>query len=451
MVCSRVIFFMLLHLFISIPILSQDEGGDYDDYVDDPIDDTFFYAQENPGQEGVTQPVVPPVAPVGTAPVAPEPTTIISPIVTPVVPAVPQTAVPVAPVVTPAVASPVTQPAGPAVPQTAVPVAVAPVVTPAVASAVTQPVAPQNVVPVATAPGTPPVTPSTPLQNTLVEDIQELEGIDTVDVNEPEGNWLFKRIWWEKSKDLFGKIRDHVDKIVESRMHFFEQRVKLDRNLLDPFYVNVGLEQGELTEIINYLFELIKAKTNDVESLSGQELERYNLLVEEKSNLEKLRVSVIDIQTLNGGLDEALKNLMEQINRTRSYEREAWALLNQIAEELSDKKAREHYYEIATIWRNVKDIGNYIVGPFSMHFVELGDALIKRVQEVQTSMIALKEKGVEFSKEIQQEHEAESKVDHDEDEDYVEPVKVGWLRWFWQKLTAPFSWIWHKIIGLFGW
>ena len=28
----------------------------------------------------------------------------------------------------------------------------------------------------------------------------EIKGIDTVNVNEPKGNWLYKRIWWEKAE-----------------------------------------------------------------------------------------------------------------------------------------------------------------------------------------------------------------------------------------------------------
>lgn len=285
----------------------------------------------------------------------------------------------------------------------------------------------------------------------IEESAGEPEGIHTVDINEPEGNWLFKRIWWEKSKDLFGKIREYVDKIVESRMHFFEERVKLDRGYLDPFYVEVGLDQGGLTEMTNHLIGLLKAERADAGALGAHELEQYNLLLEEKAKVEKLRFAVADVQKLSVGLDDALKNLMDQINRTRAYEREAWQLLNEIAEELSDKKAREHYYEIATLWRNVKDIGNYIVGPFSAHFIELGTTLVERIKEIRSTLATLKEKGVELHKQAEKELEASCKNEHDQEEDEFEYVpKVGWFSWFVQKLTAPFRFIWRTISGLFG-
>lgn len=284
----------------------------------------------------------------------------------------------------------------------------------------------------------------------MQESLGEPEGIHTVDINEPEGNWLFKRIWWEKSKDLFGKIREYVDKIVESRMHFFEERVKLDRGYLDPFYVEVGLDQGGLTEMTNHLIGLLKAERADQGALGSHELEQYNLLLEEKAKVEKLRFAVADVQKLSAGLDDALKNLMDQINRTRSYERQAWQLLNEIAEELSDKKAREHYYEIATLWRNVKDIGNYIVGPFSSHFIELGTTLVDRIKEIRGTLATFKEKGIELHKQVEDELESSCKhhQDDESDEEYV--PKVGWISWFFQKITAPFRFIWRTVTGLFG-
>jgi uncharacterized protein (UPF0305 family) len=151
------------------------------------------------------------------------------------------------------------------------------------------------------------------------------------------------------------------------------------------------------------------------------------------------------------GLDDALKNLMEQINQTRSYERQAWQLLNEIAEELSDKKAREHYYEIATLWRNVKDIGNYIVGPFSTHFIELGTTLVDRIKEIRSTMVTFKEKGIELHKQVENELESSCKNhENDEEDEEIYVPKVGWMTWFFQKLTAPLRFIWRVISGLFG-
>src|SRR5437870_6541847 len=76
-------------------------------------------------------------------------------------------------------------------------------------------------------------------------------GIDTVSLENPQGNWLFKRIWWERAEERYEKIRLLVDAVWESRTIFFVKRNELDRNVLDPFYLNVGIGQGELQTILS--------------------------------------------------------------------------------------------------------------------------------------------------------------------------------------------------------
>lgn len=288
--------------------------------------------------------------------------------------------------------------------------------------------------------------PPEPAEEPMVEDLEAVEpqGIDTVDINEPEGNWLFKRIWWEKSKDLFGKIRDYVDKIVESRMHFFEERVKLDRDQIDPFYVKIGLDQGALMYQVDHLHVELQKKREREGMLEGEDLKFYNVLTENKVTLDQLHEAVLDIQRVDSSLDQSLQILMEQVNLARAYEGEAWQLLNQIAEELSDKKAREDYYAIATIWRNVKEIGAYITGPFAQHFVHLAESTVQRIKQIEDSLELLKEKGVEISKQEEQFHqpcELEDDGDIEEEEEEEEPAApVGLFAWVWQTVTGWFTW-----------
>ncbi len=274
------------------------------------------------------------------------------------------------------------------------------------------------------------------------DEVIEPEGIDTVDINEPEGNWLFKRIWWEKSKELFGKIRDKVDKIVESRMYFFEQRVKLDREYIDPFYVDIGLDQGALRESVDNLLNVLKSEREKDGVLDASEVDAYNKLVEGKVALEKLSESVSSVQQLDTGLDEALKKLTEQINLARSYERDAWRLLNEIAEELSDKKAREHYYAIATLWRNIKEIASYIEGAFGEHFLQLSKMSIQNIQNINQAIDDLQEKGIAVKETIEAAQEEPANTANEDDEDVAPAPKkeLGWFSWMWQKVTGWFSW-----------
>lgn len=272
----------------------------------------------------------------------------------------------------------------------------------------------------------------------LEEEVQDIEGIHTVGVNDPEGNWLFKRIWWEKSKNIYGKMRDRVDKITESRIHFFSERVKLDRQYTDPFYINIGFDRGALTEMINHLLELLNLDRAQVGALGAKELEQYNILMEEKNKLLSLQAAAGDVRQLDNALDDALQNLMQQVNLARSYERQAWQLLEAIAEELSDKKAREHYYVVATLWRNVKDIGNYIVGPFSQHFFEVGTKVVQQIKMVEEIIAELKTKGVELSRQVEDEHEkCPTQEEQELQDEPEEPAqKDGWFSFFTWKMVS---------------
>jgi hypothetical protein len=91
----------------------------------------------------------------------------------------------------------------------------------------------------------------------------EIMGIDTVDLENPQGNWLYKRVWWEKAEAKFEKIRAAVNKILEMRTGFFAKRAELDKTVLDPFYIKIGLSQGELQEILAELIAHATAKTEE--------------------------------------------------------------------------------------------------------------------------------------------------------------------------------------------
>lgn len=281
-----------------------------------------------------------------------------------------------------------------------------------------------------------PITPAD-----LEEKVIEPKGIDTVDLKEPEGNWLFKRIWWEKSKEIFGKIRERVDKIVESRMHFFKERVKLDREILDPFYVEIGLDQGALQESTNNMLELLKKDQEEHGVLSETAQERLAAVQEEKAAITKLGESAKNVRELDQKMDDALEQLMTQINLARAYESEAWQRLDRIAEELNDKKAREDYYAIASLWRNVKEISNYIQGAFAQYFIQLAQASVQNVKNIRSIADLLEKKGIDLKERIELTlAEDEKKAEEEEEEEWPKRVP-GWGEWLWNMITAPFSWL----------
>ena len=66
--------------------------------------------------------------------------------------------------------------------------------------------------------------------------LSEMKSIDTIDLAQPEGNWLNKRIWWERAKDKYKECREVFEAIFASRMGYLEKRSEVEKTVLDPFY-----------------------------------------------------------------------------------------------------------------------------------------------------------------------------------------------------------------------
>src|SRR3989304_5532655 len=140
----------------------------------------------------------------------------------------------------------------------------------------------------------------------------EIVGIDTVDLEDPQGNWLYKRVWWERAEAKYEKIRAAVSKVLEQRAIIFEKRSALDRDVFDPFYLNVGFKRGQLQEALTNLISTFESHTSSNSSL----LEKAQ---QDKEALEALQVDVDKVVAQDQEVEKATLQLVEQINRLRNY------------------------------------------------------------------------------------------------------------------------------------
>lgn len=278
-----------------------------------------------------------------------------------------------------------------------------------------------------------------PEEATAIE--EEPVGIDTVSLENPQGNWLFKRIWWERAEERYEKIRLLVDSIWESRNTFFYERNQLDRTVLDPFYMNVGIDRGELQTILSEIGEFLE-KHRDQEQLSEQE----QILASEEETLKQLKRDIDMITSLDQAIDDALGTFMNQINRVRNYEGEAWKNFREIARILNDTRARELYYMIEGSARNIKTISTYLEQEFFTHFHKLVDETKARVARVQNQMDALKEKGVLFQKQAEQIVQQVAQEEAEEEQQEVKPKpKLGWFDSISSGISSVFEYVWSII------
>lgn len=270
----------------------------------------------------------------------------------------------------------------------------------------------------------------------------EIQGIDTVDIAEEEaqGNWLYKRVWWERAEKKFENIRKAINEIFEKRTGFFAQRAELDKNVLDPFYIKIGLSQGGLQEALT---ELIAKMSGAKDEKEGELLEQAE---GQKSELEQLQKEVEQVVKQDNEVDEAISMLVEQLSKMRRLEQEAWQNFKNIARVLDDRKARELFYKVDNAWRNIQEMQAYIDKTFTSSFATLVDRIKEKIQKIDTSILALKEKGIDLKKQLS----TEEQLQEQEEEApkgfftryFVDPVKS-----FFNKVWQVVRWPYDKLMG----
>lgn len=284
-------------------------------------------------------------------------------------------------------------------------------------------------------------------------DLQDLEikGIDTVDINEPKGNWLYKRIWWEKAERTYEKIKQLTDKILESKMAFFVKRNELDRMVFD-FYGDLGFKQGEVSELIDFMISQLEQERKIEGSLDEKERELLDLLTQEKKNIEKLQYGFQNISKVDQAIEDALMKLVEQLNQAKYYEQQAWEYFKAINRELSDKKARELFYSMDTFWRNLNSINSYLSDAFAKYFEQLTQKMHQETDNIKASVQALSEKGISLQVQaLAMRRECKAPIKEDVSEQ--EAPSSSWLDSVWTILKAPFLLVTYPfswLAGLFG-
>jgi len=84
-------------------------------------------------------------------------------------------------------------------------------------------------------------------------------GLDTINIDS-SGNWLEKRIWFEKGEDLFDEIRTVVKKAADIRMKFVHEVNTIGKKI-DEFYEHVNFDKGQVDQMLkNILDESVKNK-----------------------------------------------------------------------------------------------------------------------------------------------------------------------------------------------
>lgn len=310
----------------------------------------------------------------------------------------------------------------------------------------------QESIPAAPVPAAPQFSP--PVEQVDQIPIDEIVGIDTVDLEEPQGNWLYKRIWWERAEQKYEKLKQRVAEILETRMLFFTQRSEIDKDVIDPFYQSIGLKRGELSGVIADVLAKLNERKEKGETLDIKERDMFEKAQTELAALEQLHKDVEGITQLDHDLDSSLAKLMEQINVVRQYEQEAWLKFKEIARVLDEKAARELFFQIEVSTKNVRDVQEYLAGPFTQHYKQLIETIHKQVEQVNREIQALIDKGVDLKSYLEKirapEQPVQLVVEDDEEVEIIEQPK-GIVGTILDYIVSAFGAVWGgvKKVGSF--
>ncbi len=238
-------------------------------------------------------------------------------------------------------------------------------------------------------------------QSTLVQEADSDQSvIDTVDSKSSSGNWVYKNYWWRKIEEVYGDIKEVLNKVMTSRMIFFTQRNEVDKEL-DRFYQQVGLEQGQLEDILNVGLELMDKEQKEQGFLNAKERAFFDKIKDRKRQLEQLKADVKAIEELDNKIDEAIDIVLKQGDVCSKYEQQAWEIFKSVARELSDKEAQKQYYVTQTLLDDTHKVNEYLVGDFTRYFQQMVQSVKEHTQSIVAQLTALDKEGISFKKELE--------------------------------------------------
>lgn len=270
------------------------------------------------------------------------------------------------------------------------------------------------------------------------------QAVDTINAKSG-GNWLLKRVWWEKTEEVYEQIKEVFNKIMDTRMQFISEYNKLNRSL-DIFYSEIGFEQGPLRDLLSHAQDLMEKEEREQGYLDKKEQAFVRKLRGKERDLEQLKLDIKAIQELDAKLDEAFEVLFKQIDVCNQYEQKAWENFKEIARELNDKEARKLYYDTEGLYKDIQKVSEYISGAFAAYFNQTIQSAQDHTEKISSQMNALKNDGIDLVIEAEKlEKDEDQEIKTEDQAAKPKPEKKGW----WYALGDRFGKFIDSIIALF--
>lgn len=270
------------------------------------------------------------------------------------------------------------------------------------------------------------------------------------------GNWVLKRVWWEKAEGVFGKIMALNLQISQQQMEYFGVRNEIDKEL-DGRKRELVLTLDEFEKTITHLLGLVET----AESLGELDLKNDSFrasVLEHQDQLIKLRDDISKLIKLDSEMDNAVIKVIDQVQKCNDYEARAWEDFKQIGRVLNDELAKNLYYQIVNYRKNIKMILRYLKTDLHTSFEGLMARAVTLLEEIKKTVVQLRENGIDLVYEAKMIHEGARYSDQaNQIEEQSSPKKSSKKSGIWGgvlnilgMLKNLVLWLPRKLFGLFG-
>jgi len=305
-----------------------------------------------------------------------------------------------------------------------------------------------------------PVQPPTPVV------AQEAPGIKTTGLdteNKASGNWVLKKQYWEEAQTTFEKIRNINDSLLKKQMEYIDKSADIEKKV-DTAFTTIGVEQGELIELLKSLNADIEKERKERGDLSEPEREFLRELKEKQEKIKQLELDLKAVGELDDTVQGAVKKVSQQIKISRDYENKAWNDFKKIGQILDHVEAHKLFYQVHGYYTSVQKVADYINHGLWSSVVANANKVGEQLSKISSSIEALTASGVDLKAEMvkfkKTDEEVEKERQEEEERERLAKAKAaakkkkkaagGFVGSIWNAISGFFIGIFTAVGGFFS-
>lgn len=195
------------------------------------------------------------------------------------------------------------------------------------------------------------------------EDVSEIEAVMPSTLNtigeDDSGNWVLKRVWWEKAESVFGEVVRYNAQASSQQIEYFTARNEIDKQL-DQERRNLPLTAAEMAKVLEHLLGMVNAGDNQAEVDAVTNNSFRGTVLANQAKLAELQTELKALTQLDRDLDNVIIKVIEQVRKCNDYESRAWEDFKQIGRVLNDETAKALYYQVSNYADNIKLVLAYL-------------------------------------------------------------------------------------------